>query len=657
MRIGFFVCHCGSNIASTVDVVRVAEYASKLPNVVHSVDLMYACSQPGQKEIIDAIKEKKLTRVVIAACSPKMHEVTFRRAVERSGLNPYLLEIANIREHCSWIHNDKELATQKAIELVEMTIAKVSRHESLFSNKIDANKKVLIIGGGVAGIQAALDLAEGGFEVVLVERKPTIGGKMAQLDKTFPTIDCSACILTPKMVDTGQHENIELITYAEIDSVSGYVGNFEVKIHKKPAYVDYEKCIGCGICERKCPAKAPNRFNLKIGEGKAIYIPFPQAVPKVATIAKEHCIYFNSLAEGKPNRCKICQKVCPVDAVDFEIKDEYVTEKVGAIITSIGYDLFDHSVYQEYGGGRYPDVISSLQYERLLSASGPTEGKVKRLSDSKEPETVVFISCVGSRDDSVGRPYCSSICCMYMAKQAILTKDHLPDAKTFVFYIDIRACGKAYEEFVKRAQVEAGAQYIRGRVAKIYPEKDKLIVKGVDTLLGQEVEVAADLVVLATGVIASKGSNELAQKLRISYDQYGFLSESHPKLRPVETNTAGIFLAGACQGPKDIPSSVAQGSGTASKVQGLLSKDQLETSPLVALVECSRCIGCFKCLKVCPYNAIEKVTLRDGLLVASVIPTLCQGCGLCVATCPSVSVTLKGFTDDQLIAEIEALCR
>ncbi|MBI4743474.1 MAG: CoB--CoM heterodisulfide reductase iron-sulfur subunit A family protein [Actinobacteria bacterium] len=657
MRIGFFICHCGSNIAGTVDVVQVAEYVSKLPNVVHSVHLMYTCSQPGQKEIVDAIKEKRLTRIVIAACSPKMHEVTFRRAIERTGLNPYLFEMANIREHCSWIHDDRELATQKAIELVEMTIAKVARHESLFSNKVDVNKKVLIIGGGIAGIQAALDMADGGFEVVLVEREPTIGGKMAQLDNTFPTIDCSSCILTPKMVDAGQHEKIKLITYAEIESVSGYVGNFEVKVHKKPPYVNYEKCIGCGICERKCPAKAPNRFNLGIGEGKAIYIPFPQAVPKVATITKEHCIYFKSLAEGKLNRCKICQKVCHVSAVDFEIKDEYINEKVGAIITAVGFDLFNHSVYQEYGGGRYPDVISSLQYERLLSASGPTEGKIKRPSDGKEPETVVFISCVGSRDDSVGRPYCSGICCMYMAKQAILTKDHLPESKTFIFYIDIRAGSKAYEEFVKRAQVEAGAQYIRGRVAKIYPENGGLIVRGVDTLLGQQVEVMADLVVLANGVISSRGSNELAQKLRIPYDQYGFLSEGHPKLKPVETNTAGIFLAGACQGPKDIPSSVAQGSATAGKVQGLLSKDQLETSPLVALVECSRCIGCFKCLKVCPYNAIERITLKDGSLVASVIPTVCQGCGLCVATCPSASITLKGFTDDQLIAEVEALCR
>lgn len=651
MRIGVFVCQCGTNIASTVDTERVAEEVKKLPDVVYTTTYMYTCSEPGQQEIQKAIEEHNLQGVVVAACSPRMHEPTFRRAVEKAGLNRYMFEMANIREHVSWVSNDREANTRKAIELIRMAVAKLRFNQPLFPSRVTINKRVMVIGGGVAGIQAALDCAEAGLEVVLVERKASIGGKMAQLDKTFPTIDCSSCILGPKMVDVAQKENITLHAYSEIESVSGYVGNFTVKIRKKATYVDWKACTGCGVCMEKCPSrKVPDEFNEGLSFTKAINIPFPQAIPKKATINRDYCIYFT---RGK---CGICAKVCPAKAIRYDMNDEIVTEEVGAIIVATGYDLFDPSVYGEYGAGQYKDVITGIQYERILSASGPFGGHIKRPSDGKEPKDIVFIACVGSRDPSVGRPYCSGVCCMYIAKQAILTKDHIPDSRSYVFYMDIRSPAKNYDEFVRRAQEEYGVQYIRGRVGKIYPKGDRLVVQGMDTLLGIQIEVEADLVVLATGIEASKGARELAEKLHISYDQYGFFMENHPKLRPVETNTAGIYLAGVCQGPKDIPASVAQGSAAAAKVLALFARDTIETSPQVANVNERACIACGKCIEVCPYGAIRWKELKGGIKKAEVLTTVCQGCGLCNATCPPKAIQLQHATDNQILAEIEELC-
>ncbi len=650
MRIGVFVCQCGTNIAGTVDTEEVAKRTLMLPDVVYATSYMYTCSEPGQKEIQQAISEHNLQGVVVAACSPRMHEPTFRRAVERAGLNRYMFEMANIREHVSWIGLDREANTQKACDLVEMAVAKLRYNQPLFSSKVPIHKKVLVIGGGVAGIQAALDCAEGGLDVLLVEKKTSIGGKMAQLDKTFPTVDCSSCILGPKMVDVSQKENITLLANSEVENISGYVGNFKVDVRKKATYVDWSACTGCGACIEKCPSrKVPDTFNEELGKARAINIPFPQAIPKKAAIRREYCLHFT---KGK---CGICKKICPVEAVNYEMEDEIITEDVGAIIVATGYDLFDHSVYGEYGGGRYPDVISGLQYERILSASGPYGGHIKRPSDGKEPRDIVFIACVGSRDASVDRPYCSGVCCMYIAKQAILTKDHVPESNSYVFYMDIRSPGKNYDEFVRRAQEEYGVQYIRGRVGKIYPRGDRMVVQGADTLLGVQVEVEADLVVLATGVESASGSRELAEKLRISYDQYGFYMESHPKLRPVETNTAGVYLAGVCQGPKDIPASVAQGSAAAAKVQALFARDTIETNPQVALVNERACISCGKCIQVCPYQAIQWKELRGGDRKAEVLPSVCQGCGLCNATCPCKAIQLLHATDNQILAEVNEL--
>ncbi|WP_319762370.1 CoB--CoM heterodisulfide reductase iron-sulfur subunit A family protein [Maridesulfovibrio sp.] len=651
MKIGVFVCHCGTNIEGTVDTAAVAAAAREFPGVVFATDTMYACSEPGQDEIIEAIKEHKLDGVVVASCTPRMHEPTFRRTLERAGLNRYLFEMANIREHVSWIGKDREANTNKAVDLVRMAAAKLLQDKPLNAKFFDMNKRVMIVGGGVAGIQAALDCADGGLEVILVEKTSSIGGKMAKLDKTFPTVDCSSCILGPRMVDVAQHPNITLYACSEIEEVNGYVGNFSVKVKRKATYVDWNKCTGCGICMEKCPSKkADNPFDEELGKTTAINIPFPQAIPKKAIIDPNFCIKI------KRDKCGVCAKVCPSEAIVYDQVDEFVVEEVGAVVAATGFDLVDWTVYSEYGGGKYPDVITSLQYERMLSASGPTEGHIKRPSDGKEPENVVFIQCVGSRDKSIGRPYCSGFCCMYTAKQAILTKDHCPDSQSYVFYMDIRSPGKMYDEFTRRAQEEYGARYIRGRVSMVYPKGDKLVVRGADTLMGDQVEVDADLVVLAVGAEAAVGASDLAKKLRISYDAYGFFMEGHPKLKPVETNTAGVFLAGSCQGPKDIPSSVAQGSAAAAKVLAMFSKDQLESDPAVSVVDIKRCIGCGKCISTCPFGAIKEMDFR-GQPKAEVIETICQGCGICTSTCPQGAIQLQHFTDNQILAEVNAVCR
>jgi len=661
-RIGVFVCHCGTNIAGTVDISAVIEAVKQMPMVAHAEDYKYMCSDPGQSTIREAIVNNRLNRVVVAACSPRMHENTFRRAATAAGLNPYLVEIANLREHCSWVHSDgKEAATEKAIELIKMAVVKVARHEQLFPKQVPITRRTLVIGGGISGIQAALDVASAGHEVILVERESTIGGRMAQLDKTFPTLDCSSCILTPKMVDVAQHPNITLRTYAEVKEIKGFVGNFEVSILQKKRKVDHDKCTGCGTCWQKCPEKVSSEFNLGLGERTSVYIPFPQAVPAKPVIDTDSCRYIKYLQfmeegkEGKPPpQCRICEKLCPTGAIDWEQEDEIVEEKVGAIIVATGYKPFDPKVYTELGSDRYADVITSLELERMMSASGPTGGEVTRPSNGAHPKDVVFLTCVGSRDEQRGRSYCSKVCCMYIAKHAIMLKEHDPEVQCYVFYMDVRAVSKDYEEFYKRAQ-ESGATYIRGKVAKIREEDGKVVVRGEDTLLGEIVEIPADLVVLAVGMEHNPGSSELAQALKVSYDINELFIEAHPKLRPVETMTDGVFLAGACVGPRDIPESVAMGSAAAAKVAALFSQEFLTTDPMVSTIDVMKCSGCLMCQTVCPFNAIDSQVLRDGRTVSVVNESMCKGCGLCVAACRFGAANLRGFTQQQLLAEVTSL--
>ena len=662
-RIGVFVCHCGTNIAATVDVSAVAAALGREPGVVFARDYQYMCSQAGQDMIKDAIKEYKLTGIVVCSCSPRMHEATFRKTAAAAGINPYMVEIANIREQCSWIHKDKDEGTEKAIILGRAAIAKVCLNVPLTAGEIPVTKRALVIGGGIAGIQTALDIADAGFEVDIVEKKPTIGGKMAQLDKTFPTLDCAACILTPKMVDAGQNEKIHIYSYSEVVSVGGFVGNFTVQIKKKARYVDETKCTGCGLCTEKCPVKnVPNEFNLGMDTRHAVYIPFAQAVPKVATIDPNYCLML------KNGKCGLCSKLCGAGAINYKQEDEIIENKYGAIVAATGYNPISMDKFDEFAYSQSKDVITSLEFERLMNAAGPTGGVLLRPSDNEHPKTIVFVQCVGSRcsaDVGKGKEYCSKICCMYTAKHAMLTREKYPDTDVYVFYIDVRTPGKNFDEFYRRAAEQYGVHYIKGMVGKVSPEGKKLKVRGSDLIADKQLHIDADLVVLAAAIEPDKTARPLATMLTASMDTNDFFTEAHPKLRPVESPTAGVFLSGCCQGPKDIPETVAQAGAAASKVIGLLCHDKLTANPCVAHSDEWMCNGCSSCENVCPYHAITYVEKEFRMpdrttkirRVASVNPAVCQGCGACTVACPSGAMDLFGFSGKQISAEVDAICR
>ena len=661
-RIGVFVCWCGSNIAATVDVEAVSSALAHEPGVVFSTNYQYMCSQAGQDLIQEKIRELGLTGVVVCSCSPRMHEATFRKTCEQAGLNPYMVEIANIREQCSWIHKDKASATEKAVTLGKAAVAKVHLNAPLSAGQSPVTKRALVIGGGIAGIQTALDIAEAGFPVDIVEKKPTIGGKMTQIDKTFPTLDCAACILTPKMVDAAQNENISILAYSEVEAVKGFVGNFTVTIRRKARFVDETKCTGCGLCTEKCPQKkVPNEFNLGLDKRGAVYIPFAQAVPKVATIDPNYCTML------KTGKCGVCSKVCTVGAIDYKQKDEVIEREYGAIVAATGFEPISMEKFGEFAYQQSPDVVTSLEFERLMNAAGPTGGTLLRPSDGKHPHTLVFVQCVGSRCDGgeKGKPYCSKICCMYTAKHAMLTREKYPDTEVYVFYIDVRTPGKNFDEFYRRAVEDYGVHYVKGMVGKVVPENGKLKVQASDLLGGRQLHIDADMVVLAAAIEPDKSARPLATMLTASMDTNDFFTEAHPKLRPVESPTAGVFLSGVCQGPKDIPETVAQAGAAAAKVIGLLSKDHLTCNPCVASSNELMCNGCSACEKVCPYGAITYIDKefrgpnRTTLLrrVAQVNPAVCQGCGACTVACPSGAMDLAGFSNAQILSEVDAICK
>ncbi len=641
-QIGVFVCHCGSNIAGVVDVEQVIEAVQDMPGVVHAEDYKYVCSKPGQQILKDRIKEHRLNRIVIAACSPRMHEPTFRETMRQAGLNPYLLEIANIREHVSWIHSEEpELATEKAIDLVRMAVARSRLLEPLEEKEVSIEKRTLIIGAGIAGISAALDLANAGFKVYLVEKEPTIGGHMAQWDKTFPTLDCSSCILTPRMAEVGSHPNIELLTMTEVEKVDGYVGNFQVTVKQRPRYVIEDKCTSCGDCADICPVDIPSEFDASLAYRKAIYIPFAQAVPSVYLLDMENCLGVDAV------RCGKCKEACEAEAIDYDDHEKTYEITVGTIIVSTGFELFDATQKDEYGYGDYLNVVNLGEVERMLSSAGPTKGHVVRPSDLKEPEKIVYIQCVGSRDELTNR-YCSRVCCMTAIKQARMIRDKT-GAQIWIFYIDLRTFGKGYEEFYESTS-KAGVTFIRGRVGEILENNDQtLTVRGEDTLLGKPMELSdIDLVVLSTGVVPPAKAKDVAKKLGLSESPDGFLMEAHPKLRPVDSFNDGIFVAGMAQGPKDIPDTVAQAKAAASGAMALMGKGKVSIEPYFSVVDEDKCAGCHVCISVCPYNAIS-VNERER---AEVNPALCKGCGTCTSTCPSGAISSQHYTDGQISAMI-----
>jgi heterodisulfide reductase subunit A len=643
MKIGVYICHCGINISNTVDVERVADLINNLPDVAVSRHYKYMCSDPGQDLIKKDIKELKLDRVIVASCSPRMHEPTFRAVLEDTGLNPYFFEMVNIREQCSWVHEDKEKASLKAAGLISGAVARAALLEPLEKKEVSVIPKALVVGGGIAGIQAALEIAEKGFHVYLVERSPSIGGRMAQLDKTFPTMDCSACILTPKMVDAARHPNIELFTYSEIESVDGYIGNFKVKIKKKPRFVDEEKCVGCGACAEACRlhARIPNEFDMSIGKRSAIYVPFPQAVPLKYTVDPNNCL---TLKTGKCGDHALCVEACGErDAINFNQKEKIIEVEVGTIVVATGYDLFDPVEKSEYGYEKFDNVITGLEFERIVSASGPTEGHIE--INGKEPKKVVFIQCVGSRDKQTNE-YCSRVCCMYTAKQAHMVKDKIPDADLIVYYTDVRAFGKGFEEFYNRVQGE-GVVYRRRELddpIEVKKKGSKVVVKAKG-----HPDIDADLVVLATGIIPRKDSKEFSRVLNINQSADGFLLEAHPKLRPVDTFTDGIFLAGCCQSPKDIPDAVAQASGAAVRASEPLAQGKVYVEAISAAIDDDLCSGCRMCEELCAYSALE-YDEKDKIM--KVNDVVCKGCGSCASACPTGAISMRHFDLKQILAQI-----
>ena len=650
-RIGVYVCHCGSNIAGKVRVDEVARYAKDYApdEVVISREYKYMCSDPGQDLIKKDIKEFNLNRIVVASCSPLMHEKTFRNATADGGINPFFFQMANIREHVSWVTEDENAATEKAKALLIAAIHRVMHHEALEKRTVHINPQVLIVGGGIAGITAALQIADAGNKVFLVEKSPSIGGHMAQLDKTFPTLDCSACILTPKMTSVGQHPNITLMTYSEVQEVNGYVGNFKVKVLRKAKSVDHEKCTGCGVCTQKCPMKAPNEFELNMAPRKAIYTPFPQAVPNKPVIDKTICTYY------KNGRCKACEKFCGPGAILFDEEDRIEEIEVGSIILATGYDLKTAESLPEYGFGRYPNVFTAFEFERLVNSSGPTGGKIVT-REGKEPKSIGILHCIGSRDKKYCE-YCSRVCCMYALKFSHLIKEKYHDCEVYQFYIDMRCFGKGYEEFYNRLLKE-GVNFVRGKVAEITDaalepsEEGKLIMRAEDTMIGTVRRIPVDMAILCLAMVAKPEAKELSHIFSCSVGKDGWFTEKHPKLAPVSTASDGIFIAGACQGPKDIPDTVAQAGAAAAEVLNLIQRGEVEAEVVTADIEEDLCSGCRTCVELCPYTAI---TYNAEKKKSEINGALCKGCGTCVGACPSGAAYQRNFRDEQIYAEIKGI--
>ncbi len=644
-RIGVFICHCGHNIADTVNVEKVTEAAKKLPNVVDAQHYMFMCSKPGINLIKQAIKEKGINRTVVASCSKTQHGPTFARAIQEESINKHLHQQVNIREFCSWVHQkEKVKATAKAIRMVEAGVNRSRKLEEVRTKQIPVTKACLVIGGGIAGLRAAMDTANLGIPVILVEKEPTIGGHMTQLNKTFPTNECPQCSISPLTNGVANHPNIKLLTYSTIKSVEGSQGNFTVEIETQPRYVK-ENCTSCGDCSANCPVEVPNEWDHGMSMRKAIYKVFPQAIPSTYVRDKRACI-----------ECQTCVNVCPASAVDFSMQKETTTVKVGSIIVAVGYDEYDPSEIEPYHYSKpgFEDIITQLQFERMMSPTSITGSQMLRPSDGKIPKKVVMIQCVGSRNDQVGNKYCTGVCCMFATKNAGIIKDNYPDCEVTICYIDIRTPGLYYEEFYKAAQ-EKGVRFIRGRPSEIQkdPKSGELSVIVEDTLMQTPLQLKADMVVLSAAMVPPKSIGTLGSQLHVLRAKEGFVKEFHLKMNPTMSSKGGIFLAGAIQGPKDITQSVAQAGSAAVLASAPLVKGYIEKDLLIPTIDDDKCVQCGMCIQAC--SPVALFWTEDHHIAVNEIA--CKSCGLCMPACPTGAIQLLNFREDELADEIKPLAQ
>lgn len=640
-KIGVFLCHCGGNISDKIDLDKVEEELSSNPDVVAIKHHDNLCSLEGGKIIKDQILRNDLDSVVISACSKVTHGETFQNYIQP--LNPYLFEMPNVREQCSWVTEDSDKATHKAISLVNSAIESVKYNEPLSKIPTQVKNKVLVVGAGISGITTANALAKQGMEVTLIEKRSAVGGAMVQVGKVFSpeklTEDCAACLLNPVINEMVHNKNIILLTNTVLEKSSRRNGNFDVLLRKKPMYIDPEKCTSCGRCTQACPSIAPDEWNEGLITRKAIHKPFPQAVPSTYTLDDEDCI-----------KCGACLKVCPTDAINLDAIDEVISLTVGSVVIATGHQRFDTSKRPEYGHERYPDVISQMELARIIGVNGPTNGQLKRPSNGETPRRVVMIQCVGSRDQLPGgNKYCSKVCCMVALKNANLIRTHYPDTEVIICYTDIRTVG-VYEKYYKYVQ-DNDIEFIRGRPGEIAQEDDHMVVRIEDTISGIREEIPTDLVVLSAALEASQGTIDTANTLNVAMTEDNFIKEKHPKMMPVTTDIEGIFVCGTAQGPKDITDSIIQANAAASKISELVNGG-LEVDPYIAVINVKQCVLCGECINNCIYQALTKS--KHSIHVD---PISCTGCGDCILTCPQEAISIQGQSDDKLIANIEGILK